>query len=69
MDVRDIAEVSAIALTTDGHLGKTYNLNGPETLSGARAASIWSRLLGKTITYPGEDMDRFEAQIRQHSPA
>lgn len=69
VDVRDIAEASAIALTTDGHLGRTYNLNGPEVLSGARVASIWSGLLGKTISYPGEDMDRFEAEFRQHSPA
>ncbi|MBS0225942.1 MAG: NmrA family NAD(P)-binding protein [Proteobacteria bacterium] len=69
VDVRDIAEASAIALTTEGHLGKTYNLNGPEVLSGEKVASIWSRLLGRTIQYPGEDMDRFEAQFRQHSPA
>jgi uncharacterized protein YbjT (DUF2867 family) len=69
VDVRDIAEASAIALTTDGHLGRTYNLNGPEVLSGARVASMWSGLLGKTISYPGEDMDRFEADFRQHSPA
>ncbi|MBX3281399.1 MAG: NmrA family NAD(P)-binding protein [Acidobacteria bacterium] len=69
VDVRDIAEVSAIALTTEGHLGKTYNLNGPEVLSGAKVASIWSGLLGRTVQYPGEDMDRFEAQFRQHSPA
>jgi uncharacterized protein YbjT (DUF2867 family) len=69
VDVRDIAEVSAIALTTEGHVGKTYNLNGPEVLSGARVASIWSELLGRTINYPGEDLDRFEAQLRQHSPA
>lgn len=69
VDIRDIAEVSAIALTTDGHLGKTYNLNGPEVLSGARVASIWSGLLGKTVNYAGEDMDRFEEQLRQHSPA
>jgi uncharacterized protein YbjT (DUF2867 family) len=69
VDVRDIAEASAIALTTDGHLGKTYNLNGPEVLSGAKVASIWSGLLGKTINYPGEDMDGFEAQMRQHAPA
>lgn len=69
VDIRDIAEVSAIALTTDGHLGKTYNLNGPEVLSGVRVASIWSGLLGKTINYPGEDMDRLEEQLRQQSPA
>lgn len=69
VDVRDIAEASAIALMTDGHLGKTYNLNGPEVLSGPNVAKIWSRLLGKTIIYPGEDMDGFEGQMRQHAPA
>ena len=69
VDIRDIAEVSAIALTTDGHLGKTYNLNGPEVLSGAAVASIWSGLLGKTINYPGEDMEGFEAMYRQYGPA
>jgi hypothetical protein len=31
VDVRDIAEATAIVLTSDGeHHGKTYNLNGPE---------------------------------------
>lgn len=69
VDVRDIAEATAIALTTDGHLGKTYNLNGPDVLSGAKAALIWSELLGKQIRYPGEDLDGFEAQLRQQAPA
>ncbi len=69
VDVRDIAEATAIALTTDGHLGKTYNLNGPDVLSGAKVASIWSGLLGKKIQYPSEDLDGFEAQMRQHAPA
>ena len=69
VDVRDIAEAAAIALTTDGHLGKTYNLNGPDVLSGPKVASIWSELLGKKIQYPGEDLDGFEAQMRQNAPA
>jgi uncharacterized protein YbjT (DUF2867 family) len=34
VDIRDIAEATALALTSDGHFGKTYNLNGPEVLSG-----------------------------------
>src|ERR1700693_934050 len=34
VDIRDIAEVAAIALTSERHYGKTYNLNGPEVLSG-----------------------------------
>src|SRR6202140_1437777 len=51
VDIRDIAEVAAIALTSDRHYGKTYNLNGPEVLSGPKIASIWSGLLGKEIRY------------------
>jgi uncharacterized protein YbjT (DUF2867 family) len=69
VDVRDIAEAAAIALTSDGHLGKTYNLNGPEVLSGSKVASIWSGLLGREIKYSGEDMDAFEEQMRQKAPA
>jgi uncharacterized protein YbjT (DUF2867 family) len=69
VDTRDIAEAAAIALTSDGHLGKTYNLNGPEILSGKKVASIWSGLLGKEIRYPGEDLDSFEEQMRKNSPS
>jgi uncharacterized protein YbjT (DUF2867 family) len=69
VDIRDIAEASAIALTSSGHEGKTYNLNGPEALSGPHAARIWSQLLGKPINYPGENMDGFEQQLRQKAPA
>src|ERR1700689_1501044 len=65
VDIRDIAEAAAIALTSDGHFGKTYNLNGPEIVSGAKAASIWSKVLGKEIRYAGADMDAFEAQTRK----
>jgi uncharacterized protein YbjT (DUF2867 family) len=69
VDVRDIAEAAAIALTSSGHEGKTINLNGPEVLSGPKAASIWSGLLGTTIRYAGEEMDGFETQMREKAPA
>ena len=69
VDIRDIAEAAAIALTSDGHFGKTYNLNGPEALSGPRMASIWSGLLGKEVRYSGDDMDAFEVQMRERAPA
>lgn len=68
VDIRDIAEAAAIVLTSEGHHGKTYNLNGPEILSVAKAASIWSTHLGKTIRYPGENMDAFEEQLRKKAP-
>jgi uncharacterized protein YbjT (DUF2867 family) len=69
VDVRDIAEAAAIALTTAGHEGKTYNLNGPDIVSGLGAAAIWSEVLGKQIEYAGHDMDAFEKQMRNKAPA
>jgi uncharacterized protein YbjT (DUF2867 family) len=69
VDVRDIAEAAAIVLTTDGHLAKTYNVVGPDVLSGPTVASIWSNLLGKEIRYAGHDMDAFEDQMRKQGPA
>ena len=69
VDIRDIAEAAAIALTSDGHYGKTYNLNGPEVLSGPKVASIWSELLRKEIRYPGENMDAFEEKMRDQAPS
>ena len=69
VDIRDIAEAAAVALTTEGHIGKSYNLNGPSVLSGSKVASIWSQLLGKEIRYPGESLDEFEVQMRQKAPS
>jgi uncharacterized protein YbjT (DUF2867 family) len=69
IDIRDIAEAEAIVLTSDGHFGKTYNLNGPDVLSGPKMASIWSGLLGKEIRYSGDDMDAFEEQMRKRAPS
>ncbi|MGH9328416.1 MAG: SDR family oxidoreductase [Terriglobia bacterium] len=66
VDVRDIAEAAAISLTAEGHKGKTYELVSSEMLSGPHAAAIWSKLLGKEITYAGHgDFDGFEAQLRK----
>ena len=69
VDVRDIAETTAIALTEDGHRGKTYNLNGPDVLSGPAIASIWGAELGRSIRYAGHDMDAFEEQMRARAPS
>ncbi len=69
VDIRDIAEAAAVALTSEQHYGRTYNLNGPDVLSGSKAASIWSKLLSREIRYGGDDMEAFEAQMRQMAPA
>jgi uncharacterized protein YbjT (DUF2867 family) len=66
VDVRDIAEASAISLTAKGHEGQTYDLVSSEMLTGPAAAATWSKLLDKKITYAGHgDFDGFEAQLRK----
>jgi uncharacterized protein YbjT (DUF2867 family) len=69
VDVRDIAEVAAHALATGQLDGQTVNLVGPDVLTGPGTAAIWSKALGRTITYAGDDMDAWEKQSLQYMPA
>ena len=69
MDVRDIAEAAAIALTTGGSDGRTVNLVGPEVHTGTSTAEIWGNVLGRRITYAGNDLDAWEKQSLAYLPA
>src|SRR5258708_4594439 len=60
VDVRDIAEAAAIALTTSAHEGQSYDLVGPEAVTGESTAKSWSAALGKPIAYGGDDLDAWE---------
>ncbi len=51
IDIRDVAAVAVKALTEDGHVGKAYNLTGPEALTNTEAAQILSNALGREIRY------------------
>lgn len=51
IDFRDIAKVAAVALTEGGHIGKAYDLSGPEAMTHTERAQILSEVLGKTVTY------------------
>ena len=68
VDVRDIAEAAAIALTTSGHEGQTYDLVGPEAHTGESTAAAWARALGRTVTYGGNDLEAWEKQSLQYLP-
>lgn len=61
IDVRDIAESAAAALTTDRFDGRAFNLTGPETLGYAEAATILSGVVGKPIAYTPVEDDAFIA--------
>jgi uncharacterized protein YbjT (DUF2867 family) len=51
VDVRDIAAVAAEALTDPSHVGKTYDLTGPEALTHYDVAEAFSRALGRPVTF------------------
>ncbi len=62
VDVRDIAAAAAIAFTQPGHIGQTYDLVGPEVVTGTSTAATWSEALGRPVVYGGNDLDAWYAQ-------
>jgi NAD(P)H dehydrogenase (quinone) len=46
---QDCAEAAAIALTTDGHAGMTYELTGPQALSTSDLAELYGELSGQPV--------------------
>lgn len=73
VDARDIAEVAAIELIrrqqAPGKLPiETINLVGPDTLTGADVATIWSDVLGRPVAYGGDDPSRFEQNLGTFMP-
>ena len=60
IDVRDIAEIAAIAIVDRRAVGTNpiVELVGPDTITGESAAAIWSTVAGRTVTYGGDAIDR-----------
>jgi uncharacterized protein YbjT (DUF2867 family) len=74
VDTRDIAEVAAIELIRREQAAAPLpldriNLVGPDTLTGADVAAIWTEVLGRTIAYPGDDTAGFERNLRRFMPS
>jgi uncharacterized protein YbjT (DUF2867 family) len=74
IDVRDIGEIAALELIrreeSDAALPiERINLVGPETLTGAHVATIWSDVLGHPVAYGGDDTAGFEQNLRSFMPS
>lgn len=73
IDARDIGEIAAIELIRRERAAAPLpldriNLVGPDTLTGADIAAIWSEVLGRTIAYGGDSTAAFEQNLRQFMP-
>jgi uncharacterized protein YbjT (DUF2867 family) len=51
VDARDVAAVAVAALTSDGHVDKTYTITGPEALSFQEVAQKLAAATGRSVTY------------------
>jgi uncharacterized protein YbjT (DUF2867 family) len=74
IDSRDIGELAAIALVRSEQATgpiplERINLVGPDTLTGADVAAIWSEVLERPIAYGGDDTAAFEQNLRRAMPS
>ncbi len=72
-DVRDIGEIAAIELLRRERSAEplpldTLDVVGPDSLTGAGIAAIWSEVLGRTIAYGGDDTAVFEQTMKAFAP-
>lgn len=73
VDIRDIAEVAAIELIRRDRASEklpadTINIVGPDTLTGSDVAAIWSEILGRPVSYGGDDPSAFEQNMATFMP-
>lgn len=69
VDTRDIAEVAARILTTDGHESQVYTLTSPYASTYDEIAQDLSEILGRKVTYQAQAPEDFESDLlKQATP-
>ncbi|AZF05731.1 NmrA/HSCARG family protein [Pseudomonas sp. R5-89-07] len=74
IDTRDIADIAVAELLRRDQAATalqrvTLELVGPQALTGAGVAKLWSSALGREIAYGGDDVAAFETQLAAYGPA
>lgn len=65
----DVAAVAVAALTTEGHMGATYALTGPESLTQANQLKTIGAAIGQELTYCTISPEQFTQSMSQFMPA
>jgi uncharacterized protein YbjT (DUF2867 family) len=68
VDVRDIGDAAAAVLTSDGHLGRRYDLTGPAAITHTRLAEAISTATGRPVRFADVPPEQFAAQLRGALP-
>ena len=66
VDLRDVAQVAAVALLDSEFPSGAYSLVGPQTLSGKQCAEMWQRELGREVRYVGDDERAWRQAFARH---
>lgn len=64
----DIADVATLALSEEGHRGKTYELTGPEAISFAEATRLLGLGMGKPLEYVQMSLTEYGHVLAPHMP-
>ncbi|MEO1055208.1 MAG: NmrA family NAD(P)-binding protein [Bacteroidota bacterium] len=68
LDINDFGEVAAIALSSEEHYGKTYELSGL-TYTNAEVAETLSKVIGKQVSYIDVPEEKArESMLSNHMP-
>src|SRR6202008_328253 len=65
LNLRDLAEAAAAALTEDRHINKTYDLSGPEALHTGEVAEQMGAAPGRAIRYQPITVAEMESSLRE----
>ena len=65
IDADDIADVAVAALTEPGHVGKTYEVTGPQLMTFGEAVAEIARQTGRDIRFTTVDIDDYAAMLEQ----
>src|SRR5579871_534734 len=66
VDARDIADVAAKVLTTDGHGGKSYNLTGPKAITNEEVSRHLSTAAKKQVSCVPVTLDQLREALIGH---
>lgn len=64
VDVDDIAQVAVKTFLEDGHIGKEYEITGPEALSYEDASALLTEVINKQIVYTNPSATEYAAALK-----
>jgi uncharacterized protein YbjT (DUF2867 family) len=66
LDIDDLADIAAEALTDDRHIGRLYELTGPRSLTFYEVAAEISEVTGRELRYVPVSLEQHAAEAAEH---